>query len=133
MLLFVGLAGCGKGLYHVKGKVVYKDGSDVSVLAGGKILFDPAEDTPEKASARGDIQSDGSFEMSTYQTGDGVKPGKYRVMVAPPLFAAQRRGQERPRLLDERLRSFATSDLEITVTGHVDDYTVPVRKPGKEK
>jgi hypothetical protein len=128
-LLVVGLAGCGKGLYHVKGQVVYKDGSDVSVLAGGKVLFDPANEEMEKVSARGEIQSDGSFAMSTYQNGDGVKPGKYRVMVAPPPFFAKRRGQERPRLLDERFQNFATSDLEITVTGSTDDYTVTVQKP----
>ena len=128
-MLFVGLAGCGSGLYQVKGRVVYKDGSDASVLAGGKVLFDPADATTEKTSARGEIQQDGSFEMSTYQSGDGVKPGKYRVMVAPPPFFAKRRGQERPRLLDERLRSFETSELEITVTEHLYDYTVPVRKP----
>jgi len=128
-MLVVCMAGCGRGLYQVKGKVVYKDGADVSVLAGGKVLFDPADPEMEKVSARGEIQQDGSFAMSTYKNGDGVRPGKYLVMVAPPPFFAKRRGQETPRLLDERFQSFAASGLEIAVTSPIDDYTVTVQKP----
>jgi len=123
------MAGCGGGLYPVKGQVVYADGSDVSVLAGGMVLFDPADPEMEKESARGVIQANGSFEMSMASKGDGVKPGKYYVMVAPPPLIGKRRDQGRPRLLDESFRSFTTSGLEITVTGPVDDYTVTVRKP----
>jgi hypothetical protein len=128
-LFVVGMAGCGSGLYQVKGQLAYKDGSDASVLAGGKVLFDPADPEMEKVSARGEIQPDGSFEMSTYQKGDGVKPGKYYVMVAPPPFFGKRRDQEPPRLLDERFQSFDTSGLDLTVTGPIDDYTVTVQKP----
>jgi hypothetical protein len=123
------MTGCGKSLYPVKGQVVYRDGSDISVLAGGKVLFDPADADMEKISARGEIQPDGSFEMTTYQKGDGVKPGKYQVMIAPPPFFARRRGEAPPRLLDDRFRSFDTSRIEITVSGAVDDYTITVYKP----
>jgi hypothetical protein len=129
VLLLVAASGCGRSLYPVKGHVVYKDGSDVSVLAGGKVLFLPALPEMEKSSSRGEIQPDGSFEMSTNTVGDGVKPGKYRVMVAPPPFFAKKRGEQRPELLDERFRDFATSGLEVTVTEPIDDYTVTVEKP----
>jgi hypothetical protein len=128
-LLLLTVSGCGQRLYRVRGQVVYKDGSDVSVLAGGKVLFEPADSEMEQASARGDIQSNGSFEMSTSSPGDGVKPGNYLIMVSPPPFFAKRRGETRPRLLDDRFRSFDTSGLKITVSGPVDDFTVTVHKP----
>jgi hypothetical protein len=128
-LFLVGTSGCSRGLFPVKGHVAYKDGADVSVLGGGKVLFTPANPDMEKISPRGEIQPDGAFEVTTPAIGDGVKPGKYRVMVAPPPFFAKRRGQVRPELLDERFRDFATSGLEITVTGPIDDYTVTVEKP----
>ncbi len=126
--LFLLALGCGRSLYPVKGQVVYKDGSDVSVLAKGKVLFSPAEPNMEKISPRGEIQSDGSFEMSTDTSGDGVRPGKYHVIVTPPPYFGSSR-QQRPALLDERFGSFATSGLDITVTGPKDDYTITVEKP----
>jgi hypothetical protein len=117
--LIVGIAGCsGKTLFPIRGRVEYKDGSDVSVLAGGRVLFDPADPEVLKQSARGTIQKDGSFQMSTYREGDGVPPGKYRVLVATP----------KKQLLNPRYREFATSGLEITVTKARDDYKVVVEK-----
>jgi hypothetical protein len=129
LLLVASTMGCGRGLYPVKGQVVYKDGSDVSVLAKGKVLFSPANPDMERISPRGEIQPDGTFQMSTYASGDGVKPGKYRVMVTQPIFFPKSRGEQRPVLLDERFASFDTSGLEITVTGPIDDYTITVEKP----
>lgn len=128
-LLAASTLGCGRGLFSVKGQVVYKDGSDVSVLAKGKVLFSPADPEMEKISPRGEIRQDGSFEMFTYATGDGVKPGTYRVMVTPPIFFPKSRGEQRPALLDERFGSFDTSGLKITVKGPIDNYTITVEKP----
>jgi hypothetical protein len=127
-MLAASTMGCGRGLYPVKGQVVYKDGSDVSVLAKGHVLFSPDSPEMEKISPRGEIQPDGSFEMSTYTSGDGVKPGKYRVMVTPPIFLASSK-TPRPALLDERFGSFDTSGLEITVTAPLENYTITVEKP----
>jgi hypothetical protein len=126
-LLLAGIVGCGgKDLYAVKGKVVYKDGANASALAGGLVTFQPADpDMPNKVSSRGQIQKDGSFQMSTYQEGDGVHPGSYRIVVAPPNVAKKNRDE----LLDQRYRDFATSGLEIRVTQAVDDYEVVVQKP----
>jgi len=129
--LVVGVEGCGgRGLYQVHGTVEFKDGSDVAVLEGGRVVFDPADpDAPIKSSARGEIKNDGSFVMSTYSEGDGVLPGKYRVMVAPPPFFAKARGQTAPLLMDEKYQSFSTSGLEITVDRAMTDYTITVQKP----
>src|SRR5207248_655669 len=112
-----------------QGKVEYKDGADVSVLAGGMVTFVPTD--PEiKVSAQGDIKPDGSFEMSTFREGDGVVPGKYTVLVAAPRFNVKGgRFKTPPQVLDERFKDLKESGLEITVTGPVSDYVVTVHKP----
>jgi hypothetical protein len=127
-VVLVGSLGCGgQTLYQVKGAVAYKDESDVAVLANGLVLFDPV-DTEVKVSARGEIQPDGSFRMSTFREGDGVIPGKYRVMLAPPAFRGKR-NEVRPELLDPSVQDFETSGLTITVTEPVTDYVLSVQKP----
>ncbi len=79
LLLF---AGCGgKATAPVNGKVKFKDGSDVSVLAGYSLTF---ESEGAKTSAVGDIKADGTFKLSTFGADDGAMPGKYRVAINPP-------------------------------------------------
>lgn len=66
--------GCGdNGMSQVTG-VVTLDGAP---LTTGRVQFFPTEGYPSK----GDIQPDGSYELSTKEPGDGVKPGEYRVTV----------------------------------------------------
>jgi hypothetical protein len=79
ILLAVSLApglGCGKqadlaptaGVVHLEG----------APMTSGKVLFTPLG--PGKPAA-GDIQSDGSFVLSTYDMNDGAKPGRHRVTI----------------------------------------------------
>jgi hypothetical protein len=77
------LAGCGGGkTAPVNGRVKFKDGSDVSVLAGYSLTF---EAEGGKTSAVGEVDRDGSFKLSTFGANDGAIPGKYRVAIeAPP-------------------------------------------------
>src|SRR5438046_859745 len=104
------IAGCSSsGTYPVRGEISYKDGSDVAVLKGAQVIFEPADPDQPKVSARGYIQEDGTFQMSTNREGDGVPPGKYRVMVAPPpFFAGRKRDAEPPVYFNERYQDFAT-------------------------
>jgi hypothetical protein len=126
VLLTCALGCSGQGHYQVRGQVVFEDDSDVAPLAGGLVVFDPADPAIAKKGARGQIKADGSFVMSTTTEGDGVLPGKYRVMVAPPTVIPKRNTPTPPPVLDERFQKFETSGLEITVPG--DDYTLKVRK-----
>jgi hypothetical protein len=76
------LAGCGEGkTAPVNGRVKFKDGSDVSVLAGYSLTF---ESDGGKASAVGDVNPDGTFKLSTFGANDGAVPGKYRVAINQP-------------------------------------------------
>ena len=78
VLAAVGVPGCGPRnpkTYPVRGTVVFKDGAPVT---WGTIEFHPVG---RQAAARAEIQSDGSFALSTYGQNDGAVPGKYQVTV----------------------------------------------------
>src|SRR6478672_4426663 len=79
-VVLLALAGCGRGprLYPVHGKVTWENGNEARELAGGLVI---CESVDGKVGARGDIEKDGSFHLSTYKPGDGVLPGKHRVAV----------------------------------------------------
>jgi hypothetical protein len=126
-LSLVSVVGCGSGqkLYPVKGKVQYRDGRDVSVLAGGTVAFEPADPEMPKVSARAKIQQDGSFQMGTYTEDDGAVPGKHRVVVYPPRYKGKE-GPPRPYLVDEIFRYFDKSGLEIDIKGPIEDYVITV-------
>ena len=58
LILILSSAGCGsKGQHQVKGKVVYADNADISVLAKGLVLLDPVDLDVVKSSARGVMSS----------------------------------------------------------------------------
>ncbi len=62
------------GLIPVKGKVTYKG----KPLAHGVVVFEPDGYGRE---ARGKLESDGTFILTTIEKGDGVVPGECRVYV----------------------------------------------------
>ena len=81
--LLATLAGCGgRDLALVQGQVTF-DGRPVS---GGALVFSPipaeAEREPGK-SATGDIQPNGTFQLSTYRMHDGAIIGRHRVRYIP--------------------------------------------------
>src|SRR5262245_6778575 len=117
----LGLAGCGgPRLYPVHGKVVWEDGAEARELAGGLVICESANGV----GARGDIEKDGSFRLSTYKPGDGALPGKHRVAVVEygPREPAP------PPIIDRALSSLATSGLEINVEPKANEITLKVRR-----
>jgi len=76
LLPLVILAGCNRGpkMVPVTGKVNYNG----RPLEFGVVMFQPPSGQP----AQGDIQPDGTFNLSTYRLNDGVVLGKHKVRVA---------------------------------------------------
>lgn len=72
------LRGGGVATVPAKGRIVQADGSPVS---GGVITLEPLLDGGSAHQAAGEIQPDGSFELTTVKPKDGATPGKYRVKV----------------------------------------------------
>jgi hypothetical protein len=62
-------------LVKVKGKATYKG----APLTKGVIEFSPRD---VGRVATGDIQPDGTFELTTFKKADGVAPGRHRVAVS---------------------------------------------------
>lgn len=70
-------SGCGgkNKLHKVDGVVTYKG----EPLAGATVQFIPQEG--KGAPASGVTGDDGSFRLTTFNTGDGAKPGDYKVVI----------------------------------------------------
>ena len=75
--LFAG--GCGEGgkkPVKVSGVLKFKDGTPI---AKAMVQFEPKD--PDGRMAYGVTESDGSFHLTTFNTGDGAFPGEYTVVV----------------------------------------------------
>jgi hypothetical protein len=70
-----GAAGSLPGLVPVKGKVTFKG----KPVTKGVVQFEP-DDYGRPAS--GELQSDGTYVLTTLKTGDGVVPGHHRVTIS---------------------------------------------------
>lgn len=110
-LALAGLAGCSSGKHPVHGKIVWSDGTPAKELDGGLVIF---ESTTAPFCARGEIEGDGSFRLTTERPEDGVAPGPYRVLVSQPRPDDDVRPRP-PLAMDERFEAFETSGLTYTV------------------
>jgi hypothetical protein len=137
VLLTANLAGCRSKkaeTFQVTGTVKLTDGTP---LEGGRLLFRPEGETVY--AAKGDVRSDGTFELSTFGIGDGAVAGAHRVMVLPPVpegFMDEPRTTPGTRLaIDLKYQSLRTSPLEFTVEpggeNHFDIAVEPLKRRGK--
>lgn len=90
------LAGCGSDfdkpkLGKVHGKVTYKG----QPVQAGRVVFTPAQgkggDTGQTAT--GEINSDGTYDMTTFNTGDGAILGQHIVTVIIPEKGSENMGK----------------------------------------
>ena len=81
-----GLSGCTQApsVVPVTGKVLYNG----EPLPFGIVMFQPEKGQ----AAQGEIQSDGSFQLSTYGPNDGAVPGHHKVSVR--CFSTQKAGAD---------------------------------------
>jgi hypothetical protein len=111
-LFLLGAGGCGARLYPVRGKVTFADGKPVSE---GMVVFE-SKSQENPITARGELRADGSYELSTYQPGDGTLPGKYRALVVPKSDPNAVDKASKPPPFAPRYTDFRTSGLEFDVT-----------------
>jgi hypothetical protein len=126
LLLLPAAAGCGQGLYPVRGRVTFEDGKP---LSKGIVIFE-SKDGEKAVTARGDIQADGSYRLGTHKPGDGAPAGTYRVLVAPREDVD---APERNPAFDRRYRDFNTSGLEFEVKAGPNEFPIEVTRPGKAR
>jgi hypothetical protein len=115
-VIVVALSGCGRNgalpTYRAGGRVTFPDGKP---LDGGRVAFSPVQ-TNLGPSASGEIQPDGSFQLSTYSPNDGAIEGEHVALVVPPLPKNLEGMKTIPMAIDPRFTRFETSGLKFTVT-----------------
>ncbi len=113
LLLTVTLSGCSNQLptFPVNGKVVFPDGSPVHI---GTVELKSRE---HGIQARGTIDSEGNFKLSTYRDGDGAVAGLHDCVVVQFVMTEGFTGH-RPStigVIDRRYNSYATSGLSVEI------------------
>jgi hypothetical protein len=130
--LVLGCGRGGEGLAVVKGKITYKG----KAVPNGTVNFLPAD--PNKPSATGEIQADGSYAMQTYlrsRPSQGAVIGKHKVVIVAMQDMASRLPEERiplpPPIVPIKYTSPATSDLTADVEDKENTIDFDLQDPGK--
>ena len=105
--------GCSDQLptHPVRGKVEFNGGGPVHV---GTVELKSLE---HGVQARGEIQDDGSFSLTTYQPGDGAVAGRHACVVVQFVMTEELPGHmgSKVGVIDPRYNSYATSGLQIEI------------------
>ena len=108
------LTGCSDQLrtYPVSGKVRFSTGGVVHV---GTVELKSRD---HNVQARGQIQSDGSFTLTTYKDGDGAVSGKHDCVVVQFVMAEGISGHKPSTVgvVDRRYASYSTSGLSAEIS-----------------
>ena len=132
ILFALGSVGCGERrptTYAVKGKVVYTDGSPVTA---GVVMFLSTSVEGKEFNARGEIQPDGSYVLSTFELEDGVVAGRHRALVREVAVLVSEMANDEtpgPPGIDQKFARFDTSGLEFDITADQTDLTITVTRP----
>lgn len=130
------VAGCSGGkepTYPARGTIAFSDGKP---LTTGWVSF-RSLDSGKNVTARGPIQSDGSFELTTFFPADGAVEGRHQALVAAVPFQNEREvpinTRPPPPLVDQRFSSFQTSGLEFVVSNEPEKnwFEIQVTPPKK--
>jgi hypothetical protein len=125
VLLFVCGCSSGKRTYAVDGEIQYDDGKPAVELVGGSVEFDLIGG---KTTARGQIDADGHFKLTTFKSNDGALPGKHRVLIMQPVMTRDAKAPP-PDVIDRKYRTYDTSKLEATVEEKSNYITLKVERP----
>ena len=128
------VCGCGGGdlpTYPVSGKVVFEDGQPLTT--GGVVLCESVDTRSEGMgiNSRGKINEDGTYELFTFERGDGAVVGKHRVLVRAQRDADDylKRGIIPRPVVDERFEAYETSGLELNVDEGENEFQIVVARP----
>lgn len=124
------LTGCGTRYYPVRGTVTLDDGTP---LTKGLVIFE--SENPEGGPAfmaRGEIKPDGSYQLSTHKKGDGVPPGRYRVLINP-IDLSDIPDEKKKLPFDIKYLNLNTSGLEFEVKAEPNEIPIKLNRPAKNR
>lgn len=121
LLGLIFLLGCNNGRVKLGGKVTYEDGSAVP---HGTVVF-----ATESYQAKGQIESDGTFEVSSTGVKDGLPPGKYKVyIIGATEDVAGKRGESSRSLIDKKYDNYVSTPLSCEVPAPKNTFDIKVPK-----
>jgi hypothetical protein len=132
-LFFTAVLTCcgGATTYPIRGKVVFQDTQAPATELAGYVVT--LESVDGQVSASGVVAPDGTFEVSTYELGDGAVPGRHRVALNAPMSHELIEGPdaaEAAPLIPDKYGSPATSGLEITVDSSGQEVELSLERAG---
>ena len=110
------LVGCSNGVptYSVTGTVRVNG----KPAPHGTVMFRPVEVSKEDGKrhvARASIEKDGTYTLTTIETGDGAVAGMHKVAVLMPPYSASETGPQAKPLIPAKFNTPNTSGLEYEV------------------
>lgn len=129
VLFALSVVGCGSGsppaappaTTPVGGKVYLPSGS---VLTGGRVVFKPKIKGNQEAI--GEINTDGSFKLTSYNKDDGALAGEYVVVIDKTSYKSGSAVEVRANIAAKYLNE-STSDLVVTVSESQSDYPIRLK------
>ena len=121
-LAALAFTGCGDRQYPVHGTVTLEDGTPVT---RGMIICE-RYDGGEPITAQGAIQPDGTYRLGTARPGDGLPPGRYKVLINP-MDLSDLPDEKKDIPFDAKYLNFKSSGLELEVKGDT-DYPIRLAK-----
>ena len=117
--------GCGSGRVTISGTVVYEDGSPVAEGTVCGELVDGGRDM-----VQGTIRN-GAFSLGTMKPGDGVRPGKYKILIQCRALGDAEKAAGRHPAIDGKYGAYETSGLTLDATAARRDVVFTLSRPGK--
>lgn len=116
------LTGCETSIatHPVSGKVVLPDGSPAG---GGIIKFRTTSQEGEMVKAHGEIQPDGSFQLTTFQEGDGALEGEHEAILFSPA-TGDGGGRVVAPSFPAKYRKYETSGLKFRVDPGQNEFVI---------
>lgn len=128
-LLSLASIGCGKGIDEKRVETVPVKGK---LLVDGKpfgpafLMLNLSPPNPQLPAVNGAVKQDGSFELGTYEQGDGAPVGSYQVTLAPNPSAMGPVPQVKPFTLEvKKGETAADHELKLESTGKTSTGLVP--------
>jgi len=127
VFLLLAFSGCGGDKVPLKGKVTFKE--DGSPLTRGMVCFET-----DTFRARGPLNPDGTYQVSSVKENDGIPKGSYKVYIfgAEDATEATSGGMNAARsapMIAKKYTDKETSGITAEVDGKTKQFNFEVEKP----
>jgi prepilin-type N-terminal cleavage/methylation domain-containing protein len=102
----------------------------IAILTRGMVIFERVEGG-DPVTAQGAIQPDGTYQLGTSKPGDGVPPGKYKVLINS-MDLSDLPDDQKDLAYDAKYLNIKTSGLEFEVKRGDNDLPIRLNRSAKK-